>query len=149
MRIAGGVVLLVCALLLLLRGCTTYGGAAAGEGLMKMTKGLADSAKKAAKDTGVETSEMDKAMAQAQSLVKYGKIVGIVILLAGLLCIPGGIMFFVNKAKPLAFVAAGLGIVGEVLMMILVGFGAFGLVTIAGCGFALFAATKIGADAAG
>ena len=119
---------------------------------MKMTQGLADSAKKAAKGSGADTTglnaEMDKAMAQAVSLVKYGKIVGIILLLAGLLCIPGGIMFFVNKAKPLAFVAAGLGVVGEILFMVLVGFG-FGIVTVLGCGFALFAATKIGAETGG
>jgi hypothetical protein len=145
MRIAGGVIVLLVGIWSLVGGgCATTAGCAAN----KMASVGAEMAKAAQKEGAqVDDKTMDKAMSEvgkAGATVKAMFIPGIVILVAGILCIIAGIMFFVNKAKILGFLAPGVGIIGEILFIVMVGFGIGAIIKIVLYAFGAFAATKIG-----
>ena len=136
MRIAGGVLLLIVGL------WSLVGGGVAG----KMTD-AASALSKAAESAGAKVdAEAQKALAKASSAGSGLMISGIVILLAGILSIVAGIMFFVNKGKAFGFLAPGVGIIGEILFFALVAFNIAGVLKIVVYAFAMFAATKIGAE---
>jgi hypothetical protein len=142
MRIAAGVILCVVGVWSIFGGCGTYAAAKLGDA----AGGLADVAAKlqeAAKQAGakVTKSEIKVNVPNTGKL----KIVGIVTMVAGLLAILAGVMFFINKAKILGFLAPGVGIVAEVLSILFIGFHVVTLVKILILGFCGFAATKIGA----
>jgi hypothetical protein len=144
MRIAGGVLLLLVGLWSLAGGgCSLIGGAAVNK------LGDASSAlSKAAAEAGAKVDvEAQKALAKAAGTGSGLFISGIVILLAGILCIVGGIMFFVNKGKAFGFLAPAVGIIGEILFFVMVGFNIAGVIKILIYAFGAFAATKIGAEA--
>ncbi|MBW2735924.1 MAG: hypothetical protein JRH20_26355, partial [Deltaproteobacteria bacterium] len=68
----------------------------------------------------------------------------IISLIAGILCIIAGIMFFLNKGKMLGFIAAGVGILGEVVFIAMVTFSIILVIKILLYAFAGFAGTKVG-----
>jgi len=144
MRIAGGVLLLLVGLWSLAGGgCSLIGGAAVG----KMGD-AASALSKAAAEAGAKVDvEAQKALSKAAGTGSGLLVSGIVILLAGILCIVAGIMFFVNKGKAFAFLAPGIGIIGEILFFVMVGFNIAGVIKILIYAFGAFAATKIGAEA--
>jgi hypothetical protein len=148
MRIAGGVLLLLVGLWSLVGGgCSLIGGAAVGQ-VGKMGNAAAELAKASGGKVDAKAqAELDKALAQGKSVGSGLLVSGIVILLAGILCIVGGIMFFVNKAKAFGFLAPAVGIIGEILFFVMVGFNIAGVIKILIYAFGAFAATKIGAEA--
>jgi hypothetical protein len=113
-------------------------------------------AEKAAQKAGTQMDEQTRkqfedAKANAAKAGAAGSgmmISGIVILIAGVLGIVGGILLFVNKGKPVVMAGAGLGIVGDILSIALVSATGMWVVTsilrILMYGFGGFAATKIG-----
>jgi hypothetical protein len=137
LRIAGGVVMLLVGLWSLLGGgCSVVAGATMSSLSEELSK----------------PSEADQE--QQESFRKLGStlrgllISGIVILVAGLLCNVSGVLLFLNHGKVLGLVAAGLGIIGEVLFFTLIAFNVIGLVKVAAYAFGGFCATRVDRRAA-
>jgi hypothetical protein len=131
MRIAGGVLFMIVGLWSLVSGgCSLLGGGAmkaGGAGMAKLQKEI----NKAAKSSGAKVNKramknLKKASGMGTGLMVYG----IVALLASILCIIAGIMLFLNKGKMLAFIAGGLGILGEVIFFAMITFSILGVIKI-------------------
>ncbi|PIE19592.1 MAG: hypothetical protein CSA65_01615 [Proteobacteria bacterium] len=125
MRIAGGVLFMIVGLWSLVGGgCMLIGGGAmkaGGASLEKLNKEL----DKAAKQSGTSRAKLNlnkKTMKKVGSAGTGMMVYGIVALLAAILCIVAGIMLFLNKGKMLAFIAGGVGILGEVVWIAMIGF---------------------------
>lgn len=133
MRIAGGVLFMIVGLWSLVSGgCSLLGGGAmkaGGAGVAKLQKEMA----KAAKASGAKVKVNKEAMKNLKKASGMGTglmVYGIVALLASILCIVAGIMLFLNKGKMLAFIAGGLGILGEIIFFAMITFSILGVIKI-------------------
>ena len=135
MRIAGGVLFMIVGLWSLVSGgCSLIGGSAVkatGGGVAKLQSQL----NKAAKASGakVNTKVQEEAMKNLKKAGNMGTglmVYGIVALLASILCIIAGIMLFLNKGKMIAFIAGGVGILGEIIFFAMITFSILGVIKI-------------------
>lgn len=134
LRIAGGVVMLLVGLWGLLGGgCSVVAGATMSSFSDELSK---------KPSTGAE-KEMQDAYRNLGSTLRGLLISGIVILTAGLLCNVTGVLLFFNRGMALGLVAAGVGVVGEVLFFALVAFNVVGLVKVGALAFGGFCATRV------
>ncbi len=136
MRIAGGVLFMIVGLWSLVSGgCSLIGGSAVsavktGGGIAKLQQ-----LNKAAKASGakVNTKVQDEAMKNLKKAGNMGTgliVYGIVALLASILSIIAGIMLFLNKGKMIAFIAGGVGILGEIIFFAMITFSILGVIKI-------------------
>lgn len=150
MRIAGGIIFLLVGLWSLVGGgCSLTAGTVMKGGSAAAAK-LQTELAKAAKTSGTNVKMNKEAMKNLKKAGGMGTgflVSGIVILLAGILCIIAGIMLFLNKGKMLAFVAGGLGILGEVIFIVMLAFGIGAIIKIVLYAFGAFAATSVGKNA--
>lgn len=150
MRIAGGIIFLLVGLWSLVGGgCSLTAGTVMKGGSAAAAK-LQTELAKAAKTSGTNVKMNKEAMKNLKKAGGMGTgflVSGIVILLAGIFCIIAGIMLFLNKGKTLAFIAGGLGILGEVIFIVMIAFGIGAIIKIALYAFGAFAATTVGKNA--
>ena len=154
MRIAGGVVLLISGLCSLVGGgcsglwggaASHLSGAAAGipTRLAGESGGEMDPEERKVLEQTLRTTIDEAGAAGSRILVS-----GVVIFLGGILSVVSAVLFFVNTAKILGFLAPAVGIVGEILFFALVTAGTLALVVggvkILMFTFAGVAATRIG-----
>lgn len=153
-RIAGGVLLLLVGLTSLLEGgCVAISchavGAVSGamDGAVVHMQRAIESKNIKPKDLKKvepqQIRDLESAAGKLESRKSGITMASVIIRLGGLLCVISGILFFLNRAKLLGFIAPGIGIVGELVLFVVLSFNVFGLLKILMYGFGAFAATKL------
>ena len=88
-------------------------------------------------------AELDAALDDLAAQAKWLIVSGAVIAVGGVLCLVAGILFFLGRARILAPVGCGVGLLGELLFWVLVSFNWAGLIKLPIYGFAIFAARQV------
>ena len=144
MRIAGAILLLLAGVWSLVGGsCSTFAGGVTSTGM-----GIVQKLAKASQQSGAAGDPADMARVlhatgQAENVAGGMQIAGVVTFLSGVLCLVAASLFFVNRGRLLGIIAAGSGIVGEVLFFTLAFFNWPGVVKVAVLLFGLVSANWV------
>lgn len=149
MRITGAILLLIAGIWSVIGGsCTTFAGGVAAGGA-EIVGRLAQANESAG--GGADPEAMNRVMRASGTAREVGggmKLAGAVIFAGGVLCVIAAVFFFLDRARLLGMIAAGVGIIGEGLFLSLAFFNWPGVVKIGLLLFALVSAGWVGRAAA-